>query len=302
LRMLFSGSPMSRLKPYLKLLRPHHWVKSGFVFVGLLFAHAWGDPALLLRVLLAAAAFALAASAVYVGNDLADRERDRQHPQKRLRPLACGAVSVTAALWLAGACLLAGVLLAYAAGEAVLLIVLLYVALNVAYSLGLKHVVLLDVFIISAGFMLRILAGTLGVGIAPSHWLLLCGLLLTLFLGFAKRRAELNALAGHGGSHRRVLDDYDPLLLDKLITICAAGAIVSYSLYTVSAETLAMHGTTNLIYTVPFVIYGIFRYLFLLHRRGGGGDPAAALFRDRHLLAAFAAWLLSVVALLGVIG
>lgn len=293
---------MSRLKPYLKLLRPHQWVKSGFVFVGLLFGHVWGDLVLVHQVLLAAAAFALAASAVYVGNDLADRERDRQHPEKRHRPLACGSVSVTQALLLAGACLLAALLLAYAAANAVLLVVLLYVALNAAYSLGLKHVVLLDVFIISAGFMLRILAGTLGVGIAPSHWLLLCGLLLTLFLGFAKRRAELNALAGSGGSHRRVLDDYDPVLLDKLITICAAGAIVNYSLYTVSPETVAMHGTTNLIYTVPFVIYGIFRYLFLLHRRGGGGDPAAALLRDSHLLAAFAAWLLSVIALLGGFG
>jgi 4-hydroxybenzoate polyprenyltransferase len=290
---------MRRLAPYLKLLRPYQWVKSGFVFVGLLFGHAWDDPLLVHRVLLAAAAFALAASAVYVGNDLADRERDRQHPEKRLRPLACGSVSVTEALLLGGACLIAALLLANAAANAVLLIVLLYVVLNAAYSLGLKHVVLLDVFIISAGFMLRILAGTLGVGIAPSHWLLLCGLLLTLFLGFAKRRAELNVLAGHGGSHRRVLDDYDPVLLDKLITICAAGAIVSYSLYTVSAETVAMHGTTNLIYTVPFVIYGIFRYLFLLHRRGGGGDPAAALLRDGHLLAAFATWLFSVVALLG---
>jgi len=293
---------MSRLALYLKLLRPHQWIKSGFVCVGLLFGHAWDDPLLVHKVLLAAAAFALAASAVYVGNDFADRERDRQHPEKSQRPLACGSVSVTQALLLAAGCLLAALLLAQAAGGAVLRIVLFYVVLNAAYSLGLKHVVLLDVFIISAGFMLRILAGTLGVGIAPSHWLLLCGLLLTLFLGFAKRRAELNALAGQGGSHRRVLDDYDPVLLDKLITICAAGAIVSYSLYTVSAETVAMHGTSNLIYTVPFVIYGIFRYLFLLHRRGGGGDPAAALLRDTHLLAAFAAWLFTVIAVLGRFG
>jgi len=177
----------------------------------------------------------------------------------------------------------------------VLLIVMIYAVLNVGYSMGLKHVVLLDVFIISAGFMLRILAGTLGVGIAPSHWLLLCGLMLTLFLGFAKRRAELNIMAGEGASHREVLDDYDPVLLDKLIGICAAGAIISYSLYTVSAETLAMHGTSSLIATVPFVIYGIFRYLFLLHRRGGGGDPAAALLKDAHLLGAFVGWFVTVI-------
>ena len=287
-----------KIVPYLWLLRPHQWVKSAFVFVGLLFGHAWHDPLLLQNVLLAAASFALAASAVYVFNDLSDRERDREHPEKRHRPLASGTVSVAQALLLAGACLSSALLLAHAASDTALLIVLFYVVLNLAYSMGLKHVVLLDVFIIAAGFMLRILAGTLGVGIAPSYWLLLCGLMLTLFLGFAKRRAELNALDGRGGSHRQVLDDYDPVLLDQLTGICAAGAIVGYSLYTVSAETVAMHGTASLIYTVPFVIYGIFRYLFLLHRRGGGGDPAMALLKDAHLLAAIGGWLVTVLVLL----
>jgi 4-hydroxybenzoate polyprenyltransferase len=289
---------MNGLKQYLKLLRPHQWVKSGFVFVGLLFGHAWHDALLVRSVLLAAVAFALAASAIYVINDLTDREGDRQHPEKCQRPLASGAVGVPPAALLGGACLLAALLLARAASTAVLLIVLFYVALNVAYSLGLKHVVLLDVFIIAAGFMLRILAGTLGVGIAPSHWLLLCGLMLTLFLGFAKRRAELNVLAGAGGSHRQVLDDYDPPLLDILLAICAACTIVSYSLYTVSAETLAMHGTAGLIYTVPFVIYGVFRYLYLLHRRAAGGDPASALLRDAHLLGTIGGWSVAVIALL----
>lgn len=289
---------MNGLMPLLKLLRPHQWVKSGFVFVGLLFGHVWHDGALVQSVLFAVAAFSLAASAVYVLNDLADRERDRQHPEKCHRPLASGAVNVPQALVLGGVCLVSALVLAYAASNLVLLIVLAYVVLNVAYSMGLKHVVLLDVFIISTGFMLRILAGTLGVGILPSHWLLLCGLMLTLFLGFAKRRAELNVMAGRGGSHRRVLNDYDPVLLDTLIGICATSAIVSYSLYTVSAETLEMHGTANLIYTVPFVIYGVFRYLFLLHRRSGGGDPAAALLQDVHLMLAFGGWVAAVLALL----
>jgi len=233
-----------------------------------------------------------------VVNDLADRERDRAHPEKCHRPLASGAVGTGEALALMGLCLVVALALALASSLSVLLIVLAYVALNIAYSRGLKHVVLLDVFIIAAGFMLRILAGTQGVGIAPSQWLLLCGLMVTLFLGFAKRRAELNALDGQGGSHRAVLDDYDPVLLDKLIGISAAAAIISYSLYTVSAETVAMHGTTRLIYTVPFVVYGMFRYLFLLHRRGGGGDPAAAVLRDPHLLVAVGGWFLTLVALL----
>lgn len=281
-----------------RLLRPHQWIKSGFVFVGLLFGHGWGDSSLVVRVVLTAMAFSLAASAVYVMNDLADRERDRQHPEKRQRPLASGEVSVTQALVLGVFCLTVAFGLALFASKSVALIVLGYVVLNVAYSAGLKHVVLLDVFVIATGFMLRILSGTLGVGIEPSHWLLLCGLMVTLFLGFAKRHAELSVLARDSGSHRKVLDDYDPSMLDKLIGITATSTIISYSLYTVSAETVVMHGTTRLIYTVPFVIYGIFRYLFLLHRRGRGGDPAAALLRDGHLLASLSGWLATVIFLL----
>ena len=286
------------MKAWIKLLRPHQWVKSGFVFVGLLFGHGWQNPALVVQVLLAAAAFSLAASAVYVGNDLADRESDRQHPDKCRRPLASGAIGVQAALMLGALCLALALALAWLASPVVLGIIVAYLLLNVGYTLGLKHVVLLDVFIISAGFMLRILAGTIGVGISPSNWLLLCGLMVTLFLGFAKRRAELKALEEDAGSHRRVLDDYDPVLLDKLIGVCAAATIVSYSLYTVSPETVALHGTDRLVATVPFVVYGMFRYLFLLHRRAGGGDPAAQLLTDRHLLAACVGWLVSILVVL----
>lgn len=289
---------MSGLSPYLRLLRPHQWVKNGFVFVGLIFSRGWEQPTLVVQVVLAAVAFSLAASCIYVFNDLADRERDRQHPTKRHRPIASGAVRVPQAVGLGALCLVAGLVLASQVSWGVFAVVAIYLLINGAYSLGLKHVAVLDVFIIAAGFMLRILAGTLGVGIAPSAWLLLCGLMLTLFLGFAKRRAELDALAGKAGSHRKVLNDYDPAMLDQFITISAGAAIVSYSLYTVAPETVALHGSRYLIYTVPFVVYGIFRYLFLLHRRGGGGDPAAELLRDKHLLVAFLGWLGAVVGLL----
>ena len=286
------------MKAWIKLLRPHQWVKSGFVFVGLLFGHGWQSPALVMQVFLAAMAFSLAASAVYVGNDLADRESDRQHPDKCRRPLASGSISVQAALALGTICLALALTLGWLASAVVFGIIVAYLLLNVGYTLGLKHVVLLDVFIISAGFMLRILAGTIGVGISPSNWLLLCGLMVTLFLGFSKRRAELKALEEDAGSHRRVLDDYDPVLLDKLIGVCAAATIVSYSLYTVSPETVALHGTDRLVATVPFVVYGMFRYLFLLHRRAGGGDPAAQLLTDRHLLTACVGWLMLILAIL----
>lgn len=279
----------------LRLLRPHQWVKNGFVLVGLLFGHAWNDPQKLLSALAAFAAFCLLSSAVYAMNDLLDREEDRRHPAKRTRPLASGALGVREAVALMLACAAAGVWLAFAHAGSAPWIYLAYLGLNVGYSFGLKHVVILDVFLIAAGFMLRILAGTLGIGIAPSHWLLLCGLMLTLFLGFAKRHAELTALAGAGGGapggHRPVLDHYTLPLLDMMITVAAAGTLVSYSLYTVADETVALHGTADLIATVPFVVYGLFRYLFLLHRRGGGGDPAQELLRDPHLAGALAGWL-----------
>ena len=277
----------------LKLLRPYQWIKNGFVFVGILFSDVSDDGALRISVLLAAAGFCLMSSCVYILNDVFDREGDQAHPLKRTRPLASGAVGLGPALALAFVCGMAGLVLGAAASAIVMAILLAYLALNLAYSAGLKNVAILDVFIIAAGFMLRILAGTLGVNIAPSQWLLLCGLLLTVFLGFAKRRAELMVSTDQGGnsnSRRQVLHDYTPALLDSMIAISAAGVIVAYSLYTVSPDTIALHGTDKLIYTVPFVLYGIFRYIFLLHHRGGE-DPAWTLLTDAHLLVTGAVWL-----------
>ena len=176
----------------------------------------------------------------------------------------------------------------------VLLFVISYLAINILYSWRLKHIVILDVFIISAGFMLRILAGTVGLGIAPSAWLLLCGLMVTLFLGFAKRRAELLMLESsdyeNSNLTRRVLDDYSPQMLEQFISVTAACTIIAYGLYTVSPQTVAIHGSDNLIYTLPFVVYGIFRYLYLLHRRSKGNDTAKDLAQDPHLLATVMAW------------
>jgi 4-hydroxybenzoate polyprenyltransferase len=277
----------------LKLLRPHQWVKNGFVFVGLLFSDVSNDWRLRGSVALAAAGFCLLSSCVYVLNDIFDRRADQAHPLKRRRPLASGAVRTGEALALAIVCAIAGFALGAAAAGRVVVMLVAYLLLNLAYSAGLKHVAILDVFIIAAGFMLRIFAGTWGVGIAPSQWLLLCGLLLTIFLGFAKRRAELMVSLGGGSndaSQRPVLDDYSPALLDTMMAISAAGVIVSYSLYTVSPDTIALHHTDKLIYTLPFVLYGIFRYIFLVHRHGGE-DPASTLLSDAHMLITGVAWL-----------
>lgn len=282
----------------LLLMRPHQWIKSLFVFTGLIFGHAWTDTDLVYAVVTAAVAFTLLASSVYIVNDIVDVDDDREHPQKRHRPIAAGNVSLRLAIAWATILFIAALCLGYLAGTRVLMFLLFYVFINVAYNAGLKQVVVLDVLLISAGFMLRILAGTEGVGIPPSHWLLLCGLMVTLFLGFTKRRAELVVVNETGRQGRKVLQKYDTGLLDVFITISATSAIIAYSLYTVSPETVRIHGTTNLIYTVPFVVYGIFRYIYSLHRHRQGEDTARELLADPQFLLTVLAWGLTVLYLI----
>jgi len=276
------------MQPVLKLVRPHQYLKNGFVLLGPLFAHQW-DLVTLSQALLAFLAFCCMASAVYVLNDIMDIEADRAHPVKCRRPLPSGAISLGSAKRLLAGLVAGSVVLSLLVSGWVMLFVAAYFVINIFYSWHLKHVVILDVFLISSGFMLRILAGTVGLGIAPSAWLLLCGLMVTLFLGFAKRRAELlmleSAEEGNGGLTRRVLDDYSPAMLEQFIAVTASCTVLAYGLYTV-----ALHGSDGLIYTLPFVVYGIFRYLYLLHHRSKGNDTARDLVTDRHLLATVAAW------------
>jgi 4-hydroxybenzoate polyprenyltransferase len=274
------------------LLRPHQWIKNGFVLIGLIFSHRWGEGDLVIRVLVLTAAFCAVSSAVYALNDVCDRKADRAHPHKRARPVASGQVSVGSALTWSLGLAAAGVLLAWWVSPAAAALVCAYIGVNIAYSSGLKHVAVLDVFLIASGFMLRILAGTAGVEIEPSRWLLGCGLMLTLFLGFSKRRAELIAFDGADVAlQRKALDGYSGPLLDRLISISAAGAALGYSMYALDQETIATHGTDKLIWTLPFVLYGIFRYLYALHHRGAGADPAREVLRDPHLLASLAGWM-----------
>ena len=281
------------MRPVLKLIRPHQYLKNGFVLLGPLFAHKW-DSGTLSLTLLAFFAFCSMASAVYILNDILDIEADRGHPVKRNRPLPSGTISLRLAKILLGTLIFSSVMFSTLTSWWVLLFVISYLAINILYSWRLKHIVILDVFIISAGFMLRILAGTVGLGIAPSAWLLLCGLMVTLFLGFAKRRAELLMLESsdyeNSNLTRRVLDDYSPQMLEQFISVTAACTIIAYGLYTVSPQTVAIHGSDNLIYTLPFVVYGIFRYLYLLHRRAKGNDTAKDLAQDPHLLTTVMAW------------
>jgi len=290
---------MTLLTAYVRLIRPHQWIKNGFVFVGVVFGHGWKDTNLVAGALGLFAAFCLVSSAVYVMNDIADREADRLHPAKRDRPLARGEIGVRAAFPLCIALAVSGLALAAAVSPTAALLAAAYIALNLVYSAGLKRVAILDVFMISCGFLLRILAGTLGIGIEPSRWLLLCGLMLTLFLGFCKRRAELAALNGadprNSVAQRVALGGYSGTLLDLMIAVSVAGAAIGYALYSVDSDTIALHGTDRLIYTFPFVLYGMFRYLQVVYVKGGGDDPAWATLHDPQLIAATVGWLAATV-------
>lgn len=275
---------MKNPRDLLRLMRPHQWLKNVFVFAGLMFSHAWHNGPLVERVLYAFLAFCCASSLVYILNDWHDRHADAQHPTKRSRPLASGAVSPRAALVLAAILLLAAVLLAWGS-RTLLLLLLLYVALNLAYSWRLKHVPVVDVSIIASGFMLRLLAGTVAVGIPPSRWLLLTGLFIALFLGFSKRKAET---FHEPEQQRAVLEHYPPALLDTYIAATMTATVITYGLYATSIEALQQHGD-KLVYTVPVVVFGLLRYAYQVHR-GRGEDVSRDLLRDPWILGAGAVW------------
>jgi 4-hydroxybenzoate polyprenyltransferase len=286
------------LPSLLRLLRPKQWIKNGFVCAGVLFGGRWHDAQALHAVVLAVASFCLMGSSVYVLNDYLDREADRSHPTKRRRPLAAGTVTLLQGLAAGIACLLASTAAAWFADPRVLLIVLLYLAINVAYSIGLKRLAVIDVFCVGSGFMLRILAGTWGIHIPPSGWLILTGMFMTLFLGFAKRRAEWSETGG-ASNRRRVLSQYSLALLDSFLSITATGSVLSYGLYTLDPQTIALHHTEKLIYTLPFVLFGLCRYMLLLHASNKGENPSVDVFTDPQIMlsclayAGIAWWLLS---------
>ncbi|MBP6224541.1 MAG: decaprenyl-phosphate phosphoribosyltransferase [Rhizobacter sp.] len=279
-----------QLPPLLALMRPHQWLKNVFVFAGLVFSQSWHDTGRVTLVLSAFGVFCLFSSAVYIVNDWRDRASDALHPTKRLRPLASGAVGPGVAFALAALLAAGGVVLAN--GNRTLLgLIALYVASNVAYSWWLKRVPVVDVFSIALGFMLRLLAGTVGVGIPPSRWLILTGIFAALFLGFSKRRAETFQAAA---SQRSVLGHYPPALLDTFVSVTMTATLMTYSLFATSPESQAQHGE-RLVYTVPIVIFGMLRYAYQVHR-GRGEDVARDLLRDPWIVGALAAWLLVFIA------
>jgi 4-hydroxybenzoate polyprenyltransferase len=291
------GRP-SVLKALIVTLRPEQWTKNLLVFAGVMFGGRLLDSSALAYAVGAFAAFCALSSAVYIFNDLADREADTQHPLKCMRPIASGQLSpVTAAtvgIALAGAALAAATFMRPELG----LVAAAYLVLLLLYSAALKHLVIIDVLVIAAGFVLRAVAGAVAVSVPISHWLLVCTTLLALFLALSKRRHELTLLGDGATGHRRILEEYSPYLLDQMIAVVTASTLVAYTLYTTDAETAARLGSRRLGLTIPFVLYGIFRYLYLVHQKRGGGSPSTMLVTDRPLLACVALWALSVAVIL----
>lgn len=283
------------LSPLLRSLRPTQWAKNLFVLAPLVFAKRLTDPTALKLGLLAFGVFCCAASAVYLVNDIRDREEDRRHPLKRRRPLAAGTLkvstaAVTALVLAAGAFVGALVL-----GPLFTALLTAYLLLNLLYSAWLKNQVILDVMAISLGFVLRVLAGGAAIAVEISSWLLLCTIFIALFLAFSKRRHELSLLAESAPDQRRVLSHYSLTFLDQMINVVTASTVVAYALYAVAPETVEKFHSHHLVYTVPLVLFGIFRYLYLIYQRPGARNPTEAILSDPPFLINLLLWGLAVV-------
>lgn len=279
-------------------LRPHQWTKNLVVFAAVIFARKFGEPRAVLSATEAFVLFCILSGAVYLINDIVDVHRDRLHPVKRTRPLASGRLTPGVAGIAAAGLTLVSLGGAFAVGPGLGIVALSYFLLVAGYSMFLKNVVIVDVLVVSMGFVLRAIAGAVAIDVAFSNWLLICTMLLALFLSLNKRRHELTLLADGAAEHRRILGEYSPYLLDQMIAVVTASTVVSYALYTQASETIAKFGTDRLVWTLPLVVYGIFRYLYLVHQREQGGNPSRVLLNDRPLLVAVALWAASVLVII----
>jgi len=272
------------IRALIETMRPRQWTKNLLLFVGLIFSQNLFHFDLLLKTLVAFALFCLLSGAVYLINDLADIESDRSHPLKSRRPLPSGRLKVPVAIAAAVGFTCVGFPLSFLLDFQFGLVATGYFLLILAYSFGLKHVVILDVVVVALGFILRAVAGAVVIHVPISSWLLICTTFLALFLAMSKRRHELVLLGENSASHRKTLIEYSPQFLDQMIAVVTASAVMSYALYTTSEETVAKFGTRNLLFTLPFVIYGIFRYLYLVHMRNMGGSPELVFIKDRPMV------------------
>ena len=292
------AEPGSALPGLVRSLRPHQWTKNVFVFGALVFSQHLFERRSLLLALLAFVVFCAVSSSIYLTNDIMDREQDRLHPHKRRRPIASGQVPVGLAAATAVALFALGVALSGALGPRFLAVVLIYAALSYAYCFGLKRIVIIDVMVLASGYALRAVGGAVAIQVDFSNWLLLCTSLLALFLGFCKRRQELTSLLEGAVAHRAVLARYTVSFLDQMIAVVTAATLISYIFYALSEEVAARLHTHRLGFTIPFVLYGIFRYFYLVHVRGEGGRPAREVLADTPLLVNVALYGMAVVLIL----
>lgn len=286
------------LSAYFKLLRPYQWLKNGFVLAPLIFAGKLLDMPSIILELSAFAVFCLASSAAYSFNDVFDREKDRSHPTKRNRPVASGEVPVLAAVLVGSALSVASILGGLFVGTGFVLWLVLYLLLQFGYNVAFRNIVILDILAIAMGFVIRAVAGSMAISVVISPWLILCSLLVALFLGFAKRRQEIVLMGDAATEHRSILKEYSVPLLDQLIGIVTAATIVCYAIYTLTPEVTQRLGSRYMVLTLPFVIYGIFRYLYLVHVHEKGGSPTKDLLTDPPLLLSIFLWTLTSVGLI----
>ncbi len=286
------------LNSLIKLARPSQWIKNSLVLAALFFAGVANDSHSLILAIAAVAVFCLLSSSIYALNDLIDCQQDKNHPLKKSRPVASGEISTTTAALFSSLLAAAGLYSAWLINFELLIVAVIFLLLNVLYSVWLKHVVILDVMTISLSFVIRAYAGAVAIEVAASKWMLINTLFLALFLAFGKRRHELVLLDDEASSHRQSLSKYSPYLLDQLISVVTASVVVAYLLYTFSSEVSSKLNTEYLYVTVPFVVYGIFRYLYLIHYEEKGGSPTKVLIGDKPLMLDVILWLATVIIIL----
>ncbi len=283
----------NKLKSYIKLFRPKQWIKNLFVFAALVFSNNILHPNLLERTLLCFVLFCAASSSVYILNDMIDASKDRLHPKKKFRPIASGAISKTEALVLLFILVPAVLISSFIFSKLLFVLILVYFTNNLLYCFVLKNLVIIDVMSIAVGFILRVISGCIAIDVFISPWLLLCTLLLSLFLGFSKRRNELIVLEEKAEHHRKILDEYSLEFIDKMLSIIISSTVMAYTLYTFNTRS-----NYYLMSTIPFVLYGIFRYQYIIYKKNEGGSPEEVVLSDKPLLIDMILWVLSSAAII----
>ncbi len=289
---------IKKIKLYSDLFRVQQWTKNGFVFAAVIFSGKFLELTVLYQSIFACIIFCLLASAIYIINDIVDRNNDAAHPIKKLRPITSNKISILKASAIAFVLLFIAFLSSYFLNHVFFIFTLLYLALNISYSLILKKIVIIDVLAVAANYMIRILAGAAVIQVSITPWFLIASTFLAIFLALGKRKHELTLLGAYSKNHRSILSEYDQYFLDQLITITSSSTIIIYSLYTFDQHTKELLHTEYMPYTIPFVLFGVFRYLYIIHRKESGGNPAEILLHDPSLLMTVVLWIGTIVTII----